>query len=298
MRSGHPSDDLKSHAPKMAPPLPFSRPIRRRGVTRMSEVDEKRSRATCLFCDQRSGSAEHAFPVWLQRHMNPTGDDAKIDLDGRHFETGKYSFFRTKLVCHDCNTKWMNDTFEATAKPLIIDLCTRPDPRTITTRQQRLLARWVYKTALTLEACREGGPMVDRKVYRRFRSSAEPTAHTTLVMGRSAHHTLAHLRRLFPTPGATPSGGVGKLRMFDPDAPGVGYAFTMVIDRLWFYGVVGGLDMVPRDDSVASAPEQVHFIWPPTSSGVPWPMEKPFSKTALEQVANTFGDDEGFVLYE
>jgi hypothetical protein len=117
------------------------------------------SKNICIFCKSEitgSKSREHIIPVWLL-------DELKIKqevISPTHFsvENG-IKAVSTRLhdlnnlvarVCADCNNGWMSH-LEGQAKPMLIELIRNGKVVTDFNENERfILARWAFKTALTL----------------------------------------------------------------------------------------------------------------------------------------------------
>lgn len=133
-----------------------------------------RSTSGCLFCGRAWGEAsksdEHILGHWMRKHENELlkrpqvayqagfelDDDAKqfVELP-TNLVTRKSTLLtmKTREVCHDCNTGWMN-RLEQRAEPLILRLveaARTAEPLTLSQFDARALGMWAQKTALTYE---------------------------------------------------------------------------------------------------------------------------------------------------
>lgn len=124
----------------------------------------------CVFCNAPGGSREHALPRWLALTMGLSNEPTQpglisshsgIVLGGNPRATGSLI---TKEICHTCNTGWMAE-LEAHVQPFLAPLVS---PNRITFGREcleplndvfGLLARWLLKTAVTLERTTPKGQM-------------------------------------------------------------------------------------------------------------------------------------------
>lgn len=128
----------------------------------------------CLFCDRPWGEArksdEHILPQWMRKHEQElltrpqVAYQAGFELaeDASQFEelpttivTRKATLLtmKTREVCQDCNTGWMNG-LEQLTEPLLLrlaDAAMTGHPIVLTQAEARTLGRWAQKTALTYE---------------------------------------------------------------------------------------------------------------------------------------------------
>jgi len=113
----------------------------------------------CIFCrtplSGKEKSKEHIFPKWLQKHLRIEKTHLYQTLfrtNGGTENNRKYTFNKhvSGLVCRDCNNGWMN-RLEGKAKPLLIPLL-NGDRGHIEQEQCEIIAKWLYKTSLTLHS--------------------------------------------------------------------------------------------------------------------------------------------------
>lgn len=119
----------------------------------------KQSKA-CIFCNTplvgKEKSEEHIFPKWLQKYLGVK----KTHLYQTLFEQENEEFWKTRqyifnnhvsgLVCEGCNTGWMSN-LEDQVKSIIIPLIDGQHGN-IEQEQCKIVAKWLYKTALTLHS--------------------------------------------------------------------------------------------------------------------------------------------------
>jgi hypothetical protein len=112
----------------------------------------------CLFCQQDlkvvGRSREHVFPQWMLRWLNKTKEEVNptwvssfTPKDERHLVFDK---LLQGNVCSVCNNGWMSD-LEAETKS-IVERCQLVSGQnlSLTAEDVSTLARWAYKTAITL----------------------------------------------------------------------------------------------------------------------------------------------------
>lgn len=117
------------------------------------------SKNICIFCSGEitgSKSREHIIPVWLldelkikQEIISPTHfslEKGMKTVSTRHHDLNNL----VARVCLDCNNGWMS-ILEAQAKPMLIELIRNEKVVIDFNEQERfIIARWAFKTALTL----------------------------------------------------------------------------------------------------------------------------------------------------
>lgn len=113
----------------------------------------------CIFCNGEitgSKSREHVIPEWLldelkikQEIISPTHFSVEKGIktvSTRHHDLNNL----IARVCADCNNGWMS-VLEVQAKPMIIELIRNEKVVIDFNEQERfVIARWAFKTALTL----------------------------------------------------------------------------------------------------------------------------------------------------
>jgi len=241
----------------------------------------------CVYCDNSGTTLEHAWPKWLLRWWNPSGQPVptqRATPDGTK-PIGGWNFGAIRTVCGPCN-RWMQHTFEDHVAPLIKHLDDGPPETTITPEQQRLLASWVFKTLLMLECTMPMGLDEMRPACRRFRSSGLPPDNVSIVMGITLEPALAFHRETMTHRG--------------PERPSNivdGFAATMVVSHLFFH-VIGDTPVLNAHEVVTPAAlrDCYHRIWPATSRPLLYPFASAFTKGALEDLIRWTGGETGFTF--
>jgi len=129
---------------------------------------------SCLFCGRKPVTKEHIFPVWLSawlRNEGVTQFDFKTSLWGNR--TTSEMGFKIKRFCDSCNGVWMGD-MEAAVKPILTTMIRDTSPRSILQEGQIHLARWGFKTMLTLMAAAPEDRIPPLDIYRGFRRWQTP----------------------------------------------------------------------------------------------------------------------------
>jgi hypothetical protein len=102
----------------------------------------------CAFCGERGASREHVFPNWLVGVFTQPGQKG-FNLTREHGRDKKNTRtlgLHSRAACVVCNTGWMSD-LEEIAAPILTPAILG---NTVSwgTVEQRIVARWAYKTAL------------------------------------------------------------------------------------------------------------------------------------------------------
>jgi hypothetical protein len=147
---------------------------------------------SCIFCGRTDSEpdAEDVLAKWIARQFSEgarskflvrTGYD--LENPERRFHTRGHLGLVTHKPCRRCNNGWMSD-LENSVKP-IFEPMMRGLRKTLTTDEQRTIARWLLKTTINYEFARERSPRYfkprDRKAF--FESRFIP-ADTFVYIGR------------------------------------------------------------------------------------------------------------------
>ncbi len=140
-------------------------------------MTSERGGRSCLLCGSRPVTGEHVFPKWLSSWMREQEGGYRYTLDTDIW--GKWTSDILNLTsnrfCGPCNSEWMNQ-IEADARPLIKQMALGLVPRTIERDDQRTLAVWAWKTALTLLSTQHEPIRPPKVLYRAFRETRDPGA--------------------------------------------------------------------------------------------------------------------------
>ncbi len=128
---------------------------------------------TCAFCSKPlrgQKSKEHIFPQWLQRQLGLKNQQLFNTL---YTESGDISCIRQHTfnrhvsgsICESCNSGWLSD-LEKLSRPLLIPLIDGTFAGTIDREESQRIARWLFKTALTLHLASQIERVIPAKHYQ------------------------------------------------------------------------------------------------------------------------------------
>jgi len=137
----------------------------------------------CVFCGEGPLSAEHVFPEWIaelfREHVG-TGDWGHSNSALKKVWFKPRLDVTAKFVCKGCNSGWLSE-IENDAKPVLAPLILgRGLPVLLSLADQRVLAYWAFKTALTASLVSDKklfGPEPFAELYRR---KAPPPLRTVI----------------------------------------------------------------------------------------------------------------------
>ena len=172
----------------------------------------------CIFCGERAGSGEHAFPDWLNAvfaQLEWDQPDADVPSSwsrgGRDYRSGQafhhewtanqVATIRNKKLCHDCNTGWMAN-LEGQSAPLLIPMILG-NAHTLTQQEQLTAATWATKTVMVCETSMGSDeglfPQEDRTLLmEQLRPPGHLRVFTAMVEGTisPAHFGVMHMQVL------------------------------------------------------------------------------------------------------
>jgi hypothetical protein len=112
----------------------------------------------CIFCKgEGTLTKEHLWPRWLKKglQLGPGVKARGIQVAGQIGEDKNWRDWNSELfestsrrVCRTCNNGWMGN-LEGLARPILVPMINGRET-VLTPHDQRLVATWAYKTALTL----------------------------------------------------------------------------------------------------------------------------------------------------
>lgn len=141
----------------------------------------------CIFCEQPSGSKEHAWPDWLVKHATERRTDWQLEVVrlGSPLITVEQVNREIEVVvdcvCDRCNRAWMKkleDKVSSFAKPMMDGT-----PTVLTWQQRDQLARWAAKTALTLECSYNSEHPTPRRIREQVRMHAALPTSIDVALG-------------------------------------------------------------------------------------------------------------------
>jgi hypothetical protein len=141
----------------------------------------------CAFCPKPADSREHAWPEWLIKKLAKNPQQLLGHIDGRDPSFDRLQkAIKIPCVCIECNTLWLNKTFENVARPLMEPLID-DQPTKLDIPQQAFIAAWAAKTAMVFEFVSSDKPLyyTDEERFR-FRSmvSPVPPSFSAVWLGR------------------------------------------------------------------------------------------------------------------
>lgn len=148
----------------------------------------------CMFCGERAASLEDAWPLWLmKRFQGQVGTSIEAERGGQALGTWQTvnPGIKVKHVCASCNNGWMSrleSQAESVVEPLLEEA-----PQAFDLRARSVLAGWAVKTAMVLEAVREG----QRRFYsdderRQMRVDQTPPERTSVWLAKVVEHSGAY----------------------------------------------------------------------------------------------------------
>jgi len=133
----------------------------------LGRADLINGRGLCAFCGELTIlTKEDAWPSWLMRYIFPPnkrvdrmrgGSDEELAAS---LKSGYTPRLKTQTVCEECNSKWLGP-FEDKAKARVRGWLTALRGP-VTASDQRVLAFWAIKTAMTVDLAAYAAP--DRRI--------------------------------------------------------------------------------------------------------------------------------------
>lgn len=166
----------------------------------------------CIFCDNESGSNEHAWPEWLIKEIGRIINDPDARMayvrsagasDLMWVEEARESFgVVVTCVCHTCNQKWMKkleDRVSIYGKPMM-----NGQHKTFDLRQRVELARWATKTAIVFECDTPGSPRTPRRRCIQTKLGKYPPVTTQVFLAHYSGPRLLDCWRIHVDPTRLP----------------------------------------------------------------------------------------------
>lgn len=157
--------------------------------------------ADCVFCGRTfkgtGRSGEHVFPRWLEKYVTgpvPRGrgyDGVRVgSLAGdKGFSVARRKMpitafeQKTRRVCTECNTGWMERRIETNARDALIPIFEGERPR-LTYRRQEAMAAWAWKTAAMITLLTEKADQaVSAEEYQWFYDRRKPPPRSMVWAG-------------------------------------------------------------------------------------------------------------------
>jgi hypothetical protein len=225
----------------------------------------------CPLCgNSEPRNLEDALPNWIRNYAERQPGGPYIGTAyGRPYSGKRPPAFRVP-VCVSCNN-WMGSTFEESARPILIPLF-QGQPQIIEPEDQRLIARWMAKSALMQELFDGVKGRVPIEVYRTFRQTGEPPADCRVFIGRYADNGRLPV---------APSSSANMPTKLPMDQQSPGRLRWEAITPSPILGFFVGQFLLPltanRFVSVAAQRGLVIPIWPLPGYAVHWPPEQSFT---------------------
>lgn len=145
-----------------------------------------RPRGRCAFCNRPGSSEEDVFALWLTGALGGPGQRG-FNLSrrsGRNKTNINYLGVTTRAPCRKCNNEWMSQ-FEQSVEPVLTPMIRNEPTRLATEKEQTILARWVYKTALTYDRSSEPRKWtVPEEHFTYLFQHGEPPPSVTILVAR------------------------------------------------------------------------------------------------------------------
>jgi hypothetical protein len=148
----------------------------------------EKHRRICAYCDRPGKlSAEHVFPLWLQRHLSVVEPDTPDNMfhhrimsedgsiaPGKLARPGSWKSLKLRIVCKNCNNGWMS-VIQQNAKSIIVPFVTGSWPIISEEKITRLVS-WIMDRVFVVDFTNSDTgdiPPLHRKLFLRRRSVAD-----------------------------------------------------------------------------------------------------------------------------
>lgn len=252
----------------------------------------KRPRIRCIFClGHENISREHVIPDWVRQIIPKKPHHGQYfiltqsvrsklppGLRPRHrsarVRQGHPISRKIKAVCKSCNTGWLSN-LEEELKPRLRALILG-EVLTLTPWDQRRLATWATKTAMTAEMLHPKSAAVTFREREYLRLHREPPKEFNVWVGHyggsqyttNLHHHSNHISTGTPTP---PKAAV---------APNT-QATIINLGRLFLQiasSSFRGLQLKLKDEATSN----LRRIWPPREGNLSWPPAIPLTDQDID----------------
>jgi hypothetical protein len=246
----------------------------------------------CIFCGGFGLSKEHVLPDWLQEifpraptdtHTLGSYDWIKIPghvapIQNTRRKQGQAGARKVRVVCEkNCNGGWLS-RLEGALKPLLKDLV-YGNSRVLTVADQRLLATWIAKTAMTAEYVQPEQVAISQATRTRFYETQEPPGHWTIWI---AYYVGKEWQA-----GNIFHQGVG---MYMPPLeikPGVKNTQYTVIALGHFLCICAGSEDERQIIRLKDSPA-LRSLWPPVGEDMQWPPQRSIDDKGAHTIAAAF----------
>ncbi len=232
----------------------------------------------CPFC-QGTGplTEEHVWPLWMIHEFRRINRGAPFTLgkgDGPSRLTR--SLHLTVPVCEECNNRWLS-VLETDVAPVLRPMIYGQDCD-LTPADQRLLATWAAKTAMTLNLLDPATAFMPLGYYRELRQERCALSSMVVWVGGYADNRYVTWARQGPL-------HIGDPRPERPNACLTTFTAFRVVFQVLGHFTTGGATLT--EGRLASL--ALHAIWPPRSETLRWPRDRlAFGDDALVELAESF----------
>lgn len=151
----------------------------------------------CVFCNKeltcKQKSVEHIIPQWLLKEL----DIEKSVIEPTHMSSTDLSIVSQRVhttdhlvsgnICSECNNGWMSK-LEDENKKLLCDLMSvKREVKDLSDNERLGLARWTYKTALTLNSGTNYHKNIPSQHYHEFYSNSSTLPIGVVCLGQQHH---------------------------------------------------------------------------------------------------------------
>lgn len=234
----------------------------------------------CPFC-QGTGplTDEHIWPVWMIQEFRQINRGAPFTIgkgDGPARPTRSLDL--TVPVCDECNNRWLS-VLETDVAPILRPMIHGTDCD-LTPAEQRFLATWAAKTAMTLNLLDPATAFIPLGYYHELRQQRRALPSMVVWIGAYSGKrwaTWAHQRPLH----------IGDPRPERPNACLTTFTAFRVVFQVLGHFTSGGATL--KQGRLASL--ALHAIWPPRRETLRWPRDRlAFGDDALDELAESFSE--------
>jgi hypothetical protein len=233
----------------------------------------------CIFCGEggtpgNKMSEEHIWPEWMHPSLlphisstNTTAGRFRMRLSGVITESktrqGRIFTKRYKLVCQNCNSRWMSG-LETDVKPILLPLL-EGDRFVLLRKNRRILSSWLALKLMLTECIDPSDAVLTQSEREAFRLKKEIPCIIKIWIGTHnapnwyseySHQTL--LGNYGSVPAAAAECG-GNLKNMQVTALGIGHIFA-----LFYVSRIREIQMKPHG--------RIRSLWPIHQAALVWPL--------------------------
>lgn len=231
--------------------------------TELESLDLPPALGRCPFCGSSGLTEEHVWPKWISRLLV---DNVGTMLLPSPWGPRQSTELKLKVpICRECNNDWLG-TLETDVGPILGPMVLGPMPgepqaRTLTSDEQRLLAKWAVKMALMFDLYARPNSTIPAFYYRQFYLYKQALPNMVVLLGayRGAERAVA----------VAHSGlNIGLEPTEKPDAFMTLFTAFRVVFKVFGYVGQAFPQQVEYDSAFWDAVER---IWPPRGEAIAWP---------------------------